>query len=60
MSFDELTAYFERLEAAAGRLGMYRLLGELFYKANPDEAAETMTLETFLRRFWRFISQPPA
>jgi DNA ligase-1 len=40
MSFDDLSAYFERLEAAAGRLEMYRLLGELFYKANPDEAAE--------------------
>jgi DNA ligase-1 len=40
MSFDEMSAYFERLETAARRLEMYRLLGELFNKANPDESAE--------------------
>jgi DNA ligase-1 len=38
--FDELTAYFERLEATTGRLEMYQLLSELFNQANPDEVAE--------------------
>ncbi|MCI0337719.1 MAG: hypothetical protein L0226_09090 [Acidobacteria bacterium] len=40
MRFDELSTYFERLEAVTGRLEMYHLLGELFHRANPDEAAE--------------------
>src|SRR5215813_8009013 len=31
MHFDELTKYFERLEAASGRLKMYKLLGEIAY-----------------------------
>src|SRR5215475_10243195 len=30
MHFNELTKYFERLEATGGRLKMYKLLGELF------------------------------
>src|SRR5262249_46620144 len=38
--FDELTKYFERLEAASGRLKMYKLLGELFSRAGEDEVAE--------------------
>src|SRR5262245_29498305 len=37
MRFDELTKYFERLEATRGRLEMYRLLGELFSQAGADE-----------------------
>jgi DNA ligase 1 len=40
MRFDELTKYFERLEAASGRLMMYKLLGELFSRAGEDEVAE--------------------
>jgi DNA ligase-1 len=40
MRFDELTKYFERLEAARGRLKMYKLLGELFSRAGKDEVAE--------------------
>jgi DNA ligase-1 len=40
MNFDELTKYFERLEAASGRLKMYNLLGELFSQARKDEVAE--------------------
>jgi DNA ligase-1 len=40
MRFDELTAYFEQMEATAGRLEMYRLLGQLFNQANPDEMAK--------------------
>jgi len=40
MRFDELTKYFERLEAASGRLKMYKLLGELFSRAGEDEVAE--------------------
>ncbi len=40
MHFDELTKYFERLEAASGRLKMYKLLGELFSRAGEDEVAE--------------------
>jgi DNA ligase-1 len=40
MHFDELTKYFERLEAASGRLKMYKLLGELFSRAGEDEIAE--------------------
>jgi DNA ligase-1 len=37
MRFDELTNYFEQLEATTGRLEMYRLLGELFNKSSVDE-----------------------
>src|SRR5215475_11846805 len=37
MYFDELTKYFERLEAASGRLKIYHLLGELFSQAGDDE-----------------------
>src|SRR5215475_6070320 len=40
MHFDELTKYFERLEAASGRLKIYKLLGELFSRAGEDEIAE--------------------
>jgi DNA ligase 1 len=40
MRFDELTKYFERLEATSGRLKMYRLLGALFSQAGADEIAE--------------------
>jgi DNA ligase-1 len=40
MRFDDLTKYFERLEAARGRLEMYNLLGELFSQAGKDEIAE--------------------
>jgi len=40
MRFDDLTKYFERLEAARGRLEMYKLLGELFSQAGKDEIAE--------------------
>jgi DNA ligase-1 len=40
MHFDELTKYFERLEAASGRLKMYKLLGELFSRAGEYEVAE--------------------
>jgi DNA ligase-1 len=40
MRFGELTKYFERLEAARGRLKMYDLLGELFSRAGGDEIAE--------------------
>jgi len=40
MRFDELTKYFERLEAASGRLKMYSLLGELFSRAGGGEVDE--------------------
>ena len=40
MDFDELTKYFERLEAVQGRLKMYKLLGELFSRAGEDEVTE--------------------
>ncbi|HKQ91813.1 MAG TPA: ATP-dependent DNA ligase, partial [Blastocatellia bacterium] len=40
MNFDELTKYFDRLEAASGRLKMYNLLGELFSHAGKDEVSE--------------------
>ena len=40
MRFDDLTKYFERLEAASGRLKMYNLLGELFSQAGAKEIAE--------------------
>jgi len=40
MRFDDLTKYFERLEAAQGRLKMYNLLGELFSRAGEGEVAE--------------------
>ncbi|HZF40371.1 MAG TPA: hypothetical protein VE715_16215, partial [Blastocatellia bacterium] len=40
MRFDDLTKYFEQLEAASGRLKMYNLLGELFSQAGEDEVAE--------------------
>ncbi len=40
MRIDELTKYFERLEATSGRLEMYRLLGELFSRAGANEIAE--------------------
>ena len=40
MRFDELTKYFERLEATGGRLKMYRLLGDLFSQAAAAEIAE--------------------
>src|SRR5882672_4962185 len=40
MYFDDLTKYFEQLEAASGRLKMYKLLGGLFSKAGEDEVAE--------------------
>jgi DNA ligase 1 len=40
MRFDELTKYFDRLEAASGRLKMYNLLGELFSHADEDEVSE--------------------
>jgi DNA ligase 1 len=40
MHFDELTKYFERLDAASGRLKMYKLIGELFSRAGEDEIAE--------------------
>jgi DNA ligase 1 len=40
MHFDELTKYFEQLEAASGRLKLYKLLGELFSRAGEDEVAE--------------------
>jgi hypothetical protein len=32
-----MTSYFERLEATASRLEMYKLLGELFGNASPNE-----------------------
>jgi DNA ligase 1 len=44
MRFDEMSTYFERLEATSGRLEMYRLLGELFHRVDPDEAAEVAYL----------------
>ncbi len=40
MRFDELTKYFERLEAIRGRLKMYNLLGELLSQAGENEIAE--------------------
>ncbi|HEX2489289.1 MAG TPA: ATP-dependent DNA ligase [Blastocatellia bacterium] len=40
MRFDELTKYFDRLEAVSGRLKMYNLLGELFSHADEDEVSE--------------------
>src|SRR5262245_57080647 len=40
MRFDDLTKYFERLEAAQGRLEMYKLLGELFSRAGENEVVE--------------------
>src|SRR5262245_65942354 len=40
MRFDELTKYFERFEAASGRLKMYSLLGELFSRAGGGEVDE--------------------
>src|SRR5262247_3922906 len=40
MYFDELTKYFEQLEAASGRLKMYKLLGELFSRVGEGEVAE--------------------
>src|SRR5215475_2143830 len=40
MRFDDLTRYFERLEATRGRLKMYSLLGELFSRASADEIPE--------------------
>lgn len=40
MRFDDLTKYFERLEAAQGRLKMYKLLGELLSRAGEHEVAE--------------------
>ncbi len=40
MRFDDLTKYFERLEATSGRLEMYNLLGELFSRAGVEEIAE--------------------
>ncbi|HEX2385776.1 MAG TPA: ATP-dependent DNA ligase, partial [Candidatus Binatia bacterium] len=40
MNFDDLTKYFERLEATRGRLKMYNLLGELFSQAGEEEVAE--------------------
>jgi DNA ligase-1 len=40
MRFDDLTKYFQRLEAARGRLKMYELLGELFGNAGGKEGAE--------------------
>lgn len=40
MNFDELAKYFEMLDAASGRLKMYKLLGELFDNAGASEVAE--------------------
>lgn len=40
MYFDQLTKYFEQLEAARGRLKLYNLLGELFSQAEASEIAE--------------------
>ncbi|HZS03957.1 MAG TPA: ATP-dependent DNA ligase [Blastocatellia bacterium] len=40
MRFDELAKYFEQIEQTRGRLGMYKLLGELFGKAGSSEVAE--------------------
>jgi DNA ligase-1 len=40
MQFDELANYFEKLETTSARLKMYELIGELFSKVDPDEAAE--------------------
>jgi DNA ligase 1 len=40
MRFDDLAKYFERLEAARGRLNMYSLLDELFTRAGANEIAE--------------------
>jgi DNA ligase-1 len=40
MLFNELATYFEKLEATTGRTEMYRLLGELFGRAEPEETAE--------------------
>jgi DNA ligase-1 len=44
MRFDELTKYFERLEATRGRLRMYQLLGELLGQASEDEVAQIVYL----------------
>jgi DNA ligase 1 len=44
MRFDDLTKYFQRLEAARGRLKMYELLGELFGNAGGKEEAEIADL----------------
>lgn len=39
MRFQEFTRYLELLENTSGRIEMYRLLGELFGKADPEETA---------------------
>src|SRR5262245_8516558 len=44
MRFDELTKYFERLEATRGRLKMYQLLGELLGRASDAEIADIVYL----------------
>jgi DNA ligase-1 len=40
MRFQEFAEYLEILEKTSSRLEMYRLLGELFQKANPEETSE--------------------
>jgi DNA ligase-1 len=44
MRFEELAKYFERLEAARGRLQMYQLLGDALAGAGEDEIAEIVYL----------------
>ena len=39
MRFQEFAKYLEALEKISSRLEMYRLLGELFQKADPEEAS---------------------
>jgi DNA ligase 1 len=46
MHFEELTNAFERLETAAGRLAMYRVLEELFARADAREIAAVAYLCT--------------
>lgn len=40
MRFQEFAKYLEALEKISGRIEMYRLLGELFLKADPLEASQ--------------------
>jgi DNA ligase 1 len=40
MRFQEFAKYLELLEKTSGRTEMYRLLGELFGKADPEETSE--------------------
>ncbi|HKG22842.1 MAG TPA: ATP-dependent DNA ligase [Blastocatellia bacterium] len=40
MRFQEFTKYLDSLENTSGRIEMYRILGELFQKADPAETAQ--------------------